>query len=206
MMEKKFKETSIPEDYSKALATQHMLIGPAHVWRIVTVLFQGTSMCLAAMKNTSVPKALVFRAIDGRFLAGAKVQYLQNTDDPNNPAAGRWDYTWTTYEEDLKGCDVVEIANNAMIVPYFTTAGISLYNMKFADSDTMITMMTTLVEFIINWLKENVTASEPITLTMDGVFKAMAQVGEDGAIETGIVPDGAMKVLIKDDAAIQDAA
>lgn len=205
-MEKKFKETSISEDYSKALANQHLLIGPTHIAKIATVLFHGASMCLSAMKNTSVGKALIFRAVDGRFLAGAKVQYIANVDDPNNPAAGRWDYTWTAYEEDLKDCDTVDVANNAMIAPYFTAAGISLYNMKFSDSDTCITMMNTLVEFILNWLKENVTDTEPVTLVLYGVFKAVAEVDPDGSIDIGIIPDGAMKVLIKDDSAIQDAA
>ena len=193
-MEKKFKETSISEEYSKALANQHLLIGPTHVYKIATVLFHGASMCLSAMKNTSVGKALIFRAVDGRFLAGAKVQYIANVDDPNNPAAGRWDYTWTAYEEDLKDCDTVDVANNAMIAPYFTAAGISLYNMN------------TLVEFIINWLKENVTDTEPATLVLNGVFKGVAEVDPDGSIDIGIIPDGAMKVLIKDDSAIQDAA
>ena len=93
-----------------------------------------------------------------------------------------------------------------MIAPYFTAAGISLYNMKFADSDTCITMMNTLVEFIINWLKENVTDTEPATLVLKGVFKGVAEVDPDGSIDIGIIPDGAMKVLIKDDSAIQDAA
>ena len=50
---------------------------------------------------------------------------------------------------------------------------------------------------------ENATESEPAILTLDGVFKATATV-ENGKVVMGIVPDGEMKVLIKDDSAIQE--
>lgn len=202
-MEKKFKETNISEDFSRSLAQQCFLIGPSHTPRIMTVLFHGVSSCLAAMKNTTIPKAVVFRSLDHSFLAGAKVEYIANADDPSNPSAGRWDYTWTFYEDDLKGCDCVEVANNTLVCTYFISSAITLYNMKFAGQELCITMMTMLVEMMINWLKENATETEPAILSMDGVFKATAAV-ENGKIVMGVVPDGEMKVLIKDDSAIQE--
>lgn len=202
-MEKKFKETNILEDFSKALAQQCFLIGPSHTPRIATVLFHGVSSCLGDMKNTTIPKAIVFRALDHSFLAGAKVEYIANVDDPTNPAAGRWDYTWTFVEDDLKGCDCVEVANNSLVTTYFISSGISLYNMKFAGPDLCALMMTMMIEFIINWLKENATESETAVLTLEGVFNASAVV-ENGKIVMGIVPDGEMKVLIKNDSAIQE--
>lgn len=202
-METKFKETSILEDFSRALAQQSFLLGPSHTPRIATVLFHGVSTCLGDMKNTTIPKALVFRSLDRSFLAGAKVEYIANSDDPSNPAAGRWDYTWTFYEDDLKGCDCVDVATNSLVTTFFVASGITLYNMRFAGPDLCIMMMTMMIEMIINWLKENATESEPAVLTLDGVFKATATV-ENGKIVMGIVPDGEMKVLIKDDSAIQE--
>lgn len=203
-MEKKFKETNIPEDYSKSLAQQSFLLGPSVVSKVATTLFHGVSTCLGTMKNTSVPKAVIFRSLDHSFLAGAKVEYIQNVDDPSNPSAGRWDYTWTFYEEDLKGADCVEVANNSLVSSYFTSSGISLYNMRFNAQDLCIAMMTMMIEMIINWLKENASEADPAILVLDGAFKATATV-VDGKIEMGIIPDGEMKVLIKDDTAIQEA-
>ena len=131
------------------------------------------------------------------------VEYIANADDPSNPAAGRWDYTWTFYEDDLKGCDCIEVANNSLVSTYFISSAITLYNMRFAGQDLCVLMMTMMVEMIINWLKENATESEPAILTLDGAFKATATV-ENGKVVMGIVPDGEMKVLIKDDSAIQE--
>ena len=50
-MEKKFKETSIPEDFSKALAKQSILLGPQHAYRMANILFTGVSNYLASVKN-----------------------------------------------------------------------------------------------------------------------------------------------------------
>lgn len=203
-MEIKFKETKIPNEYSTAMSNRHLLVGAPHVDKVTNVLFHGVSTCLSTMKNTSVGKALVFRALDGRFLAAGKVQYIANTDDPNNPAAGRWDYTWTTYEDDLDGYDTIDVANNALVTHFFKESAQDLYTMKFADDDTCITLMVSLVEFIIKWLKENAHEGETTTLVLNGAFKGVSAVEADGTVSIGIIPDGAMKVLIKDDASIQD--
>lgn len=202
-MEKKFKETSIPEDLVKILTRQNFMCGPQHIYKIATVLFHGVSSCLGAMKTTAMPKAIVFRSMDHSFLAGAKVEFIPNTDDPTNPSAGRWDYTWTFYENDLNGADIIDVATNNLVSTCFASSAVTLYNMKFAGQDLCILIMTTLVEIIINWLKENTTEAEPAVLTLDGVFKATASV-VNGKIEMGIIPDGEMKVLIKDDSAIQE--
>jgi len=203
-MEKKFKETPILEDYSKALAEKCFLLGPSNVPRIATVLFHGTSTALGSIKNLSVPKAIVFRTIDHSFLAAAKVEYIGNADDPTNPSSGRWDYTWTWYEEDIKGADVIEVGTNSLVTTYFTSSGINLYNMKFSAQDLCVLMMTLMLEMIKAYLENNVNEAEPITLSLDGVFKATAE-KVNGKVEMGLIPDGAMKILIKDDIAIQEA-
>ena len=58
-------------------------------------------------------------------------------------------------------------------------------------------------EVIKQWLAEN-ASSDPILILKD-VFTANATVNEDGEIEFGFVPDGAMKILVKNDASIQEA-
>ena len=76
--------------------------------------------------------------------------------------------------------------------------------MKFNDSATAIYMATLIVEMIIEWIKENTTEVESASLVLDSVFKATGVI-EDGKVVVGIVPAGEMKVLIKDDNAIQEA-
>lgn len=203
-MEKKFKESTIPEDFSRTLSQQAMLCGPANTYMVATTIFHGVSSCLGAIKNKTVSKAIVFKAIDGSFIAAAKVEFIPNTEDPTNPAAGRWDYTWTFNEEDIKGADVIDVANNSLIITYFTTSGANLYNMKFAGADICVTMCVLILEMIKKWLIDNVTPNDPeSTLSLEGVFTATGSI-VDGKVELGLIPAGEMKVLVKGDDTIQE--
>lgn len=201
-METKFKESKIPEDFSKALAAQNMLLGPTMAENAVTILFNGTSKCLADNKDLSVPKAVVFRRIDGTFLVAAVLRYVTNEDDPSNLASGQWNYSWTFDQEDIKDCKIIEMSNS-LISMYFYNAASSLYNLRFNDPAVCATVMNLMVEMIINWLKENTKDGEKSVLTLSGVFTAMGEV-VDGEIEMAIVPDGDIKLLVKDDSAIQE--
>lgn len=200
-MEVKFKESKIPEDLSKALASQNMLLGPTMAEQAANILFVGTSRCLADNKDLSVPKAVVFRRIDGSFLVAAKLEYIKNPDDPADLASGQWNYSWTFDEEDIKDCKLIETTNN-LITMYFYNAASSLYSIKFNDPSVCATVMNLVVEMIINWIKENTKDGDKAVLTLGGVFTAMGEV-VDGEIQMAIIPDGEIKILIKDDAAIQ---
>lgn len=201
-MKTKFKESKIPEDFSKALAAQNMLLGPTMAENAVTILFNGTSKCLADNKDLSVPKAVVFRRIDGTFLVAAVLRYVTNEDDPSNLASGQWNYSWTFDQEDIKDCKIIEMSNS-LISMYFYNAASSLYNLRFNDPAVCATVMNLMVEMIINWLKENTKDGEKSVLTLSGVFTAMGEV-VDGEIEMAIIPDGDIKLLVKDDSAIQE--
>lgn len=203
-MEKKFKETSIPEDFSKALAKQSVLIGPDNAFRIANVLFKGVSTYLSAVKNYQVPKGIIIRSVGGDFLVGAKVEYFANEADPTNYSAGRWDYTWTCYESDMEGVDATNFESNNSILVYFTQAAQQLYNFKYASIDICVSSLIIIIEMILNWIRDNTSQTSPATLTLENCFKAVGKV-EDGKVVIAIIPDGAMKVLIKDDSAIQEA-
>lgn len=203
-MNKKFKETTIPEDVSKILASQTLLLGPAHIDKLATVVFHAVSSCLSDIKDEKTPKAVVFKTVDGTFIGAAKVEYMANKDDPKNPSAGRWDYTWTFYEEDINGADIVDVSTNALMTKYFSSSGSNLYGMTFISSDVCVTLCTLVIEMIKKWLVDNTTSSDPeATLTLEGVFTASGAI-IDGKIELGVVPAGEMKVIIKDDAKIQE--
>ena len=199
-MNKNFKETNIPEDFTRALAKQSFMIGPSNVWKIVSAIFHGASSAIGAIKNTETPKAIIFRSMDNSFLAAAKIQFVKNGEDLSN---GRWDYTWSFYEEDIKGFDTIEANTNTMISTYYAASAQKLYNMRFASPDLSVAMATLSIEMIKGWLRDN-ASTELTELSLDGIFKASSIVNEKGEVELGLVPSGEMKVLVKDDAQIQE--
>jgi hypothetical protein len=198
-MDKKFKETNILEDYSKILAKNCITLGPSITPMVATTLFDGVSRCLGAIKSETTPKAVIFRSMDHSFIAGAKVTYIAGDD----PTSSRWDYVWTFYEKDLEGADIIDASSNSMILTYFESSGINLYKMKFAGADTCATMMALLVEMIKKWLTENAVEGETTSLELEGAFKAIVTKKGD-EVEYGLIPDGEMKRLIKDDTALSD--
>ena len=202
-MEKKFKETNISEDFSRALAKQSLLIGPQNAYKIANILFTGVSKYLSSVKNRQIPKGIIIRSESNEFLAGAKVEYFPNESDPTNPSAGRWDYVWTCYEDDMKGVNSIDFNTNSSVLVYFTSSGQELYSLKFMGLDICVTSMITMLEMIIGWVKDNTSQTDPAVLILENCFKAIGKV-ENGKIEMSIIPDGAMKVIIKDDSAIQE--
>lgn len=204
-MEKKFKETQIPEDFARSIAQQSILLSPNYVERIANVLFTATSKCLGDVKDTTVPKAIVYRGIDNSFLAAAIVEYIKNEDDPTDMSAGQWSYVWTLSEDDIANCQAIDVRSNSLVVPYYYAALADKYHCSFNDRDSCLKMMTLMVEMIIHWVMENTKDGDETVLTLDGVFVAKGAV-ENGKIVVSIIPDGDMKVLIKNDAEIQQTA
>lgn len=203
-MNKQFKETNIPESVSLVLAKEAMLIEPPHIDKFVTITVHAISRALGAVKNPITPKAVAIKTVGGDFIFGAKVEYIPNEDKPEDVSAGRWDYSWTAYEEDLDGCDIINLSDSSLLQNYLLSSAFELYGIKFNNgSASAVTIAVAVMEHIKKWLGDNVTADEDATLEMDGTFKATATASDD-EIEYGFVPAGEMKVLIKNDSAIQE--
>lgn len=120
-------------------------------------------------------------------------------------SAGQWSYVWTLSEDDIANCQAIDVRSNSLVVPYYYAALADKYHCSFNDRDSCLKMMTLMVEMIIHWVMENTKDGDETVLTLDGVFVAKGAV-ENGKIEVSIIPDGDMKVLIKNDAEIQQTA
>ena len=200
-MVKKFKETSIPELYSKVLADQLLVLQPQHVDKIYTVLFDAVTEALAKFKDVNVKKGVVFRTLDWTFIVGSTISYI-NDGDMADSSTGQWNYSWTIDEKDFEDIpDAIDVRSNSLMSQVFSQTGFRLYAFKFCDNDVISSMMNLCVETIVNWLRDNVKGDEPVTLELEGVLSATAEV-VDGEIEIAIIPDGKVKQLIKDDLAI----
>lgn len=193
----KFKDSSISEVYSASLAQKGSLLGPAHVDKVAKVLFTSITKCIAKIKDTTIPKAIVFTDMSGNFVGAAKIEFIKS-DDGTSVVGGQWSYTWTVYEEDIEGCQRIDVSSNSEIKGAFGSDAMSLYNMVFSDPETSVIMMTLLIEMIVQYIRENTHDGEDTELELPGVFKAVGTV-EDGKVVIAIIPDGSLKVMIKDD-------
>ena len=199
-MVKKLKESCIPEDYSKALSITNIKVGTEHVDKIFVVTFDAITTLLAQIKSQDVPKAVVFRSVDVSFLAAAKVEYINEVEDSTE---NHWNYLWTVDDADLEGVEIIDFVSNGLLIPYVTSTAMNLYNLKFNNQEVLVTMCTLCIESIIKWLRDNTKEGEECTLELDDVFSATGDV-VDGNVEIAIVPEGRLKLIIKDDSGLQN--
>ena len=207
-MEKKFNETSIPEDISREAANQNLIVGATHVDKIATIFITAVSDCLREIKNIDKPQAVVVRGLDNRFICAGIIQYIKNEDEPStdNLASGNWSYSWTFDEDDLKELNANEIDfRSSLFTKLITGTASKLYGMAFDSDSSATTLSSKIMDAISHWLDDNAKEGEETTLILDNVFKAVSTVDTDGKVEKSFVPEGEIKVLVKGDEMIQDA-
>ena len=76
------------------------------------------------------------------------------------------------------------------------------YGLQWEDINAINECTRYLIQQIKNWLDANAVEGEEVGVEMDGVFQASVAI-ENGEKVFSIVPDGEIKKLIKDDAAIE---
>ena len=95
----KIDETQIPENYSHALYNEKEYdLAAEHTSKILDVIVNGVSNCLADVKSKDYPVAFTFKEANGDLIAAAVVEY-HPSDDKSMP--GNWSYIWTFDEKDI---------------------------------------------------------------------------------------------------------
>ena len=202
-MIKKITDTELLEKISNELEYKAILIEPEHLSKVIKVLFYGGSKLLGSIKSVDTPKAISFRKPDGTFICGAKVSFKRNPDNPDDISSGSWSYIWTFDEEDISDATEIVVDTKMTVLEFFKSAGRTLFHMGFPDDGVASTIFNTIFEYLGRYLDNNATTDDVFTITMPGVMEASSEV-KDGKIVKTIVPDGEIKILIKDDDQYQD--
>lgn len=196
-----FKDTKIPHIYSTGLYNELGFdVSWEHANKILDTLFTGVTECLADIKSKEFPNVFKFTEPNGEFIAAAVVEYVPN-EDTSKP--GNWSYSWTFYEEDLPGEGSREInAYDPQFLSYFSVYGHTKWKMIFEQSSYAGDMFRYMLSVIKKWLNDNASEAEENGVKLEGVVQFRVAV-EDGKKVLAIEPEGEIKQLIKDDAAIE---
>ena len=195
-----FKESRLPQMYSKCLYDDKCYtISAGHTDKMFDVLFTGTANLLNDVKTKDHPVAYVFNNVNGNFLAAAIVQYHPN-EDTDNP--GNWSLVWTFYEKDIPDDAMKMSLAVVQTHSYFRQVAGEKHNFQFKTTATCVDLMSCTLIQLRKWLDENAKEDAVESIELDGVFVARVGV-EDGAKVFTIEPEGEIKNLIKDDAAIE---
>ena len=196
----KLMETTLPHNYSKGLFEEKYFdLAPEHTDKIFTVLFTATSNILKHAKKKEKPVSFEFNTIEGHVLAAAIVRFFEN-EDPSKP--GNWNLVWTFDEKDIpEDCQRISI-KEPETHQYFRGIAGEKFGITFRTPESLIVLMTYLLEQLRKWLDENAKENEVVMIEQDAIFQARVAV-EDGVKVFALEPAGEIKMLIKDDTAIE---
>ena len=196
----KFAESTMVENFiveAKAVGT---LLEPTDVIRIVETTIAGTTDFLSLVKTKEDGVALTFDNVKGDMVMAGVVEYNDNEDGEGQ---GNWNYYFTFDPKDIEGKKRYQISAT-QVHSVIAKRGYELYRIRYASPNLITDYAIIFATLLREFLETNAKDGEEFVLEHEGYFKARSAV-EDGVVVKDLLPDGAMKRLIKDDAASEKA-
>ena len=195
------KDTSIPMSFTTMMGTlAERVWEPSDTPSFYDVLFTGFAEFLGTNKSKSGKICIKVQDTKGPVKFGAVVGYMPNEGEEDG--VGNWFLTSSFDEKDLEGCIKDYTICDTEWQRLIENVAFNLERMQFDRPQTLHTACLIAVDCIKEWLDQNAKEGEEVILEHEGYFTASVAV-ENGEKVMSIVLDGAMKRLIKDDAAIE---
>ena len=145
--------------------------------------------------------ALVLTDVNGVFRFAGIVEYHENETNKDEP--GNWSYVLTFNEEDLESiCKKREVKKYLFSDDAFKNVldkvAYDIGSVQFEHSRYMYDACLLCVDTLLGILDKEAKENEVVDIEMPGYFTASVEI-EGGVKIFSIVPDGAMKELIKGD-------
>ena len=156
----------------------------------------GTADFLKQVKSKKEATALVYEDMKGNMIAAAIVEYLEGED--GNP--GNWSLVFTFDENDVKGREDIKTYSIFGSGPKEVIAARAFddFRLRYASPDHLAQIDSLCFKLLYDFLDQNAVEGEKFVLSHEGYFEASVEV-VDGEKVMNLIPDGAIKRLIKDD-------
>ena len=205
---KTFEETQMYQQYIVNCDTNGYAFGGDDIpERMLKSFIAATSVYLGKVKvsDPNVAAALVLTDESGNFEFAGIVEYHENEENKDEP--GNWSYVLTLNEEDL-----TDLENTKEVKKYLygddafkvilDKVAYDIGGIEFQKDSFMYACCKILVETIVQVLDAEAVANDTVDIELKGYVTFSVSVeGDEKAY--AVTPDGAMKKLIKDDAALE---
>lgn len=194
-------ETSIIPNFVQACEGASLEIAKNDAIDLYKVYLYTISKFLGKAKGKENPTALAIKDLKGNLKIAGIVKYHPNEDE-NLP--GNWSYEITINEEDLEGA-VVYLSTSSQFQQIAAEClrmhvGIVVNGGSSAITQTFFELMT---DCLLQWLDVNAKEGESVEIENEGYFVASVDI-EDGQKIFSVIPDGAMKRLVKGDSDLEE--
>ena len=205
---KTFEETQMYQQYIVNCDTNGYAFGGDDIpERMLKSFIAATSVYLGKVKvsDPNVAAALVLTDESGNFEFAGIVEYHENEENKDEP--GNWSYVLTLNEEDL-----TDLENTKEVKKYLygddafkvilDKVAYDIGGIEFQKDSFMYACCKILVETIVQVLDAEAVANDTVDIELKGYVTFSVSVEGDEKVYA-VTPDGAMKKLIKDDAALE---
>ena len=205
---KTFEETQMYQQYIVNCDTNGYAFGGDDIpERMLKSFIAATSVYLGKVKvsDPNVASALVLTDESGNFEFAGIVEYHENEENKDEP--GNWSYVLTLNEEDL-----TDLENTKEVKKYLygddafkvilDKVAYDIGGIEFQKDSFMYACCKILVETIVQVLDAEAVANHTVDIELKGYVTFSVSVEGDEKVYA-VTPDGAMKKLIKDDAALE---
>ena len=196
----KLAESTLIENFIVEAKNLGTLLEPTDVLRVIETLVSGSADFLAQVKTKEAGVALTIDNVKGEMVMAAVVVYNDNADGDNQ---GNWNFYFTFDPKDIEGMRRYQISLS-QVHSVIARRGYELCRIRFATPNLITDYAVVFASLMREFLDANAKDGEEFTVEHEGYFLANSAV-EDGVVEKSFLPDGAMKRLIKDDAATEAA-
>lgn len=199
---KSLKDTNILQNFkAEYSANIGAIVEEDQVFDMYQAIFEAVADFMREVKKKNAKTALVFSDTANNFILAAVVEYNKNA---NEDGQDNWNYYFTFDENDIKDAtnkhDINETAFHIKLSKRLLD-----HTLRCTEATFISPMLSLAASCLSTFLEQNAKPGEETTLEEEGYFLASVTV-EDDEIVKALLPDGAMKSLIKDDAATEKAA
>ena len=179
-------------------------VDPTSAVRMFKSMFIGVTSYLATVKSTKTPVAFTVEDEEGNFIVGAVIEYNEAPEEEDD-VLGNWMYYWTFNKSDIPENATVYEVKNTQSHKTIIDAVWQHTSGRFEGTESLI--QTFIIGFgsLKDCLLDNAIEGDTYELVYPGVFTAAVAI-EDGEKVLSITPDGLVKKMIKDDAALEQEA
>ena len=205
---KSFEETQMSQQYIVNINSAGYAFGGDDIpERMFKSFIAATSVYLGKVKvsDPNVATALVLTDVSGNFMFAGIVQYHENEENKDEP--GNWSYVLTLNEQDLtdlenSGVEVKKyLYGDDAFKAVLDKVAYDIGGIEFTRDSFMYNCCTILISTILQVLDSEAIANETVDIELKGYAVFSVSVENDDKT-FAITPDGAMKVLIKSDVAL----
>ncbi|MDD3121894.1 MAG: hypothetical protein PHC62_00095 [Candidatus Izemoplasmatales bacterium] len=169
--------------------------------KMYETLFISSTAFLAVVKTTKNPVALIVDDTEGNFIIAGVVEYNE-APEKEDDVLGNWNYYWTFSKDDLPENTTIYNIKDTQSHSVIIQTSWEKTSARFEGTESLINTFIIAFDILKDFLYENAREGDTYELVYPGVFTAMAAI-EDGEKVISITPDGLLKKMIKDDAAVE---